>query len=425
MTILSKRAQEVSPSATLQITATAKRMVKEGKDVVAFGAGEPDFDTPEVIKAAAIAAIESGFTKYTPTSGIPELKEAISKKLKAGNGLDYAPASIVVSCGAKHSLYNVLQVLVDEADEVLIPVPYWVSYPEMVKLAGGKPVFVETTLADDFKIDPKILQKLCTPKTRVLILNSPSNPCGVVYRKPELQAIADFCVKNDIICISDEIYETIIFDGIEQVSIASLGPEIKKRTVTVNGFSKSYSMTGWRLGYLAASFEIAQAVSNIQDHSTSNPTSFAQKAALAAFSLDESFFSATRAKFQERRDYIIQRLDGMKKYLGDKKPEGAFYIFVDIKKTGLDSFSFASRLLEEKYVALIPGKPFGCDDYVRFSFATSLSRSSRRMNVLFPKSAFATNTPIVMPSCSILRAICFCTSRGRPIIPLSSKAVKP
>jgi aspartate aminotransferase len=374
---LSKRAKEVSPSATLQITATANRMVREGKDVIAFGAGEPDFDTPDVIKGAAIKAIQDGFTKYTPTSGIPELKEAISKKLKKDNRLDYPASSIIVSCGAKHSLYNVLQVLVEKGVEVLIPVPFWVSYPEMVKLAGGKAVFVRTSVKDDFKINPKTLEKYFTKKTKILILNSPSNPCGVVYRRDELEAIADFCVKHNIICISDEIYEKIIFDGIEHVSIASLSDRMKKLTVTVNGFSKSYSMTGWRLGYLAAEPEIVGAVSNLQDHSTSNPVSFAQKAALSAFTLGDDFFKNIAKKFQERRDVIISRLDKMKGRLGYKKPEGAFYIFCDISKTRMDSFTFAKRLLEERQVALIPGAPFGCDDYVRLSFATSMEKINK------------------------------------------------
>ena len=371
---LSRRAKEVSPSATLQITASAKRMIKEGKDVIAFGAGEPDFDTPDPIKNAAIAAIQSGFTKYTPTSGIPELKEAIARKLKADNGLEYNPSSVIVSCGAKHSIYNTIQVLVDEGDEVLIPIPYWVSYPEMVSLAGGKPVFIPTTLKEDFKINVNTLKKFLTKKTKILLLNSPSNPCGVVYRKGELEALAEFCVKNNIICISDEIYEKIIFDGIKHVSIASLSNKIKKLTVTVNGFSKSYSMTGWRLGYLAAEQEIVDAVSRIQDHSTSNPTSIVQKAALAALAMDNKFFDEIIVKFQERRDYIISRLDKMKDRIGYKKPEGAFYIFCDIKKTNMDSFTFAKRLLEEKFVAVIPGAPFGCRDYVRISFATSMEK---------------------------------------------------
>lgn len=373
---LSKRAREVSPSATLQITAAANRMVKEGKDVVAFGAGEPDFDTPDLIKQEAIKAIQAGFTKYTPTSGIVELKDAISKKLKKENNLEYPASSIIVSCGAKHSLYNTIQVLVDKGEEVLIPVPYWVSYPEMVKLAGGKPVFVQTKASEDFKINSKTLAKYLTKKTKILIVNSPSNPCGVVYRRAELTELADFCVKNNIYCISDEIYEKIIFDGIQQTSIASFSDKIKKLTITVNGFSKSFSMTGWRLGYLAAEPEIVSAISNLQDHSTSNPTSFVQKAALAAFSLDESFFQEIRKKFQERRDYITSRLDvpNLKKYLGYKKPEGAFYIFCDISKTKMGSFAFAKRLLEEAQVALIPGEPFGCDDYVRISFATSLEK---------------------------------------------------
>lgn len=370
---LSRRAREASPSATLQITAAAKRMAKEGKDVIGFGAGEPDFDTPQEIKASAIKAIQSGFTKYTPTSGIPELKEAIAKKLKDENGLDYPVSSIIVSCGAKHSLYNVIQALIDEGEEVLIPEPYWVSYPEMVKLAYGNPVFVKTTLEEDFKISPKKLEKYLSKKTKMLVLNSPSNPCGVVYRRDELKAIADFCVAHDILCISDEIYEKIMFDGIEHISIGSLSEKMKKLTITVNGFSKSFSMTGWRLGYLAAEEEIAKSISNIQDHSTSNPTSFVQKAALEAFSLGPEFFRGIKETFQERRDYIVSRLDRIPA-LSYKKPEGAFYVFINISRTGMDSFTFSKKLLEEKYVALIPGGPFGFDDYVRISFATSMEK---------------------------------------------------
>lgn len=376
---LSKRIAQISPSATLQITAAANKMAKEGKDVVAFGAGEPDFDTPDEIKAAAIEAIKSGFTKYTPTTGIPELKEAVAKKLKTENGLDYPASSIVVSCGAKHSLYNVLQVLLNEGDEVLVPAPYWVSYPEMVRLAGGVPVFVKTSFQSDLKTTPVELARYLTKKTKVLILNSPSNPSGAVYRREELRALAGFCVENNLYCLSDEIYEKIIFDGIEHVSIASFSPEIKKRTITVNGFSKSYSMTGWRLGYLAAEPEIVSAVSNLQDHSTSNPSSISQKAGLAAFSLGEIFFDEVRKKFQERRDTITSRLDGMGR-LGYKRPEGAFYIFCDIKKTKMDSMTFAKRLLEEQHVALIPGAAFGCDDCVRISFATSMEKIKKGMD---------------------------------------------
>jgi aspartate aminotransferase len=253
-------------------------------------------------------------------------------------------------------------------------VPYWVSYPEMVKLAGGKTVFVATEASRDFKFTARDLEKYVTPRTRLLILNSPSNPCGVVYGKDEQKAIADFCVKHKIYCISDEIYEKIMFDGLTPVSIASLSPEMKKLTVTVNGFSKSYAMTGWRLGYLAAEPEIASAISNLQDHATSNPTSFAQKGAVAAFGLDAAFFKGIREKFEERRNVIVGRLDKMKGILSYKKPEGAFYFFIDISKTGLDSFAFSKRLLEEALVAVIPGKPFGCDSWIRVSFATSLEK---------------------------------------------------
>jgi aspartate aminotransferase len=371
---LSRRVQKVSASPTLQITAAAKRLAQGGKDVVAFGAGEPDFDTPETIKAAACKALQEGFTKYTPTSGIPELKEAISRKLRTENGLEYPASSIVVSCGAKHSLYNVFQVLLDEGDEVIVPVPFWVSYPEMVKLAGGTPVFVAGPRDGDFKVTPGLIKKHLTKKTKVLIINSPSNPCGVVYAREELRALADLCLEHGLYCVSDEIYEKILFDGLSPVSMASFSPEIKKRTVTVNGFSKSYSMTGWRLGYLAAEPLIAEAVSNLQDHSTSNPTSFVQKAALAAFDLPQDFFLDVRRKFQERRDYIITRLDGLKGKIGYIKPQGAFYIFCDISATGLDSFAFTKRLLEEELVAVIPGAPFGCDDFIRISFATGMEK---------------------------------------------------
>ncbi len=369
---ISTRAQAVSPSATLQITSRAKSMRKSGIDVVNFAAGEPDFDTPQPIKDAAIKAINDGFTKYTPSIGIPELKSRIVKKLKDENGLDYSPEQIVVSCGAKHSLFNLIQALVNKGDQVIIPTPYWVSYTEMVKLAQGKPVVLETNQKGGYKIDVEKLKKKINSSTKLLILNSPSNPAGIVYSKQELQKIANVCVANKILVISDEIYEKIIFDGLEHVSLASLNKDIYDLTITVNGMSKSFSMTGWRIGYFAGPQEIVDAVKKIQDHSTSCPVSISQKAALVALDMDSDYYSSIKVKFQERRDFIIQYLDEkLKEFVSYIKPQGSFYIFVNIAKTKLGSFDFAKRLLEESYVAVIPGSPFGCNSWIRISFATS------------------------------------------------------
>lgn len=370
---ISSRVQSVNPSATLQITARAKSMCKEGIDVVNFGAGEPDFDTPQTIKDAAIKAINDGFTKYTPSSGIPELKERIAKKLKEENKLPYSPEEIVVSCGAKHSLFNIFQVLLEKNNQVIIPSPYWVSYPEMVKLAGAKPVILETKQKNGFKIDIDKLKKKINASSKLLIINSPSNPAGVVYLKEELQQIAQVCVENKLFVISDEIYEKIIFDNLEFISLGSLGSQIKDLTLTVNGVSKSFSMTGWRIGYFAGPKEIVDAAATLQDHSTSCPTSISQKAALAALDLKSDFFLQIQSKFQERRDFIVSYIDEkLSEFVSYVKPQGAFYIFVNIAKAKLDSFEFARRLLEESYVAVIPGEAFGCPSWIRISFATSL-----------------------------------------------------
>jgi len=380
---ISSRAQSISPSATLAITARAKKMRKEGIDVVNFGAGEPDFDTPAVVKEAAIKAINDGFTKYTPSSGTPELKEAIAKKFKEENGIDYSPQEIVVSCGAKHSIYNIIQVLVDKGDQVLIPSPYWVSYPEMVKLAGGKAVILDTKYKDGFKIEIEKLKKKINASTRLLILNFPSNPAGVVYSREELEAITQICFENNVYVLSDEIYEKIIFDSLSFVSPASLKPEFKERVITVNGMSKSFSMTGWRIGYFGAPQEIADAAGRLQDHSTSNPTSISQKAALAAFGLGPEYFKDIQSKFQERRDYIVSCLDEkLKDFVGYVKPSGAFYIFINIAKTKLDSMVFAQRFLEEAHVAVIPGGSFGCDSWIRMSFAASMEEIKKGMQRL-------------------------------------------
>lgn len=368
----SEKIMMVEPSVTLAITSKAKAMLKEGKDVIILAAGEPDFDTPEVIKESAIKAIQAGFTKYTPAAGTVSLKEAICNKLKNDNGLEYKPANIVVSCGAKHSLYNLFQVVCTPGDEVLIIAPFWLSYPEMVKLAGGKPVIVQTKKENNFKVTPEEISSKITPKTKVIILNSPSNPAGVVYDKRDLEKIAEICVKNNILMVSDEIYEKILFDGKEHISIASVSPEAKENTVIVNGVSKSYSMTGWRIGYISASEEIVKKVSTLQSHSTSNPCSISQVAAETALKADLNEELVKNSKmFQERRDLLLKEFEGEERIV-PLKPSGAFYLFCDISKTGLDSVTFANKLLEEEKTAVIPGKPFGADGYIRISFATDM-----------------------------------------------------
>ncbi len=378
---LSARLKKINPSSTLAITSKVKKLKSEGKDVVNLASGEPDFDTPDFIKEAAIEAIRSGFTKYTPTTGIPELKKLICEKFKKDNSLEYSPNQIVVSCGAKHSIFNALLVLVNRQDEVLIPSPYWVSYPEMVNLCEGTPRFIKTLPENNFKITAKVLEKHINSKTKVIILNSPSNPTGCVYSLDELKEIAKICVAKKIFVISDEIYEKLIYDGLKHVSIACINKDIYELTITVNGLSKSYAMTGWRIGYLAAPADIVDAISNLQDHSTSNPTSISQKAAQAALTAADDFSKKICQEFKERRDFCISRLKGMEK-IGYCLPRGAFYIFCDISKTGIDSLTFAERLLEEAYVSLIPGKGFGMDDHVRISFATSSEELEKGMNRL-------------------------------------------
>ena len=370
---LSERIKKVSPSSTLAITAKAKILKSEGRDILSFAAGEPDFDTPDFIKNAAIEAIKAGFTKYTPTTGTPDLKKAIVAKFKKDNALSFTPEQIVVSCGAKHSIYNTLLALVSKGDEVLIPSPYWVSYPEMVYLCEGSPRFIQALPENNFKITAKELENNITPKTKVLILNSPSNPTGCVYGLAQLKEIAKICVAKKIFVVSDEIYEKIIFDNLKHSSIASLGNDIYDLTITVNGLSKSYSMTGWRIGYLGAAPDIVEAISKIQDHSTSNPNSIAQKASVAALNAPDDFSKNMCQEFQKRRDYCLERLKKIEK-LKVVIPQGAFYIFCDISQTGLDSLTFANRLLEEASVAVIPGAGFGKDDYVRISFATGIEQ---------------------------------------------------
>jgi aspartate aminotransferase len=380
-TRLSERIRKIHPSTTLAITSKAKKLKSEGKDIVNFAAGEPDFDTPDFIKDAATEALRSGFTKYTPTTGIPELKKLISEKFKRDNSLSYAPEQIIVSCGAKHSIFNTLMALVARNEEVIIPVPYWVSYPEMVGLCEGKARFIKTCADNSFKATPEEIKKHVSPKTRALILNSPSNPTGCVYAIEELKRIAEICIAKKIFVLSDEIYEKLIYDGLRHESIASLGKEIYDLTITVNGLSKSHSMTGWRIGYLGAPQDVASAISNLQDHTTSNPTSIAQYAAVAALSAPDDFSKSLCAEFQRRRDYCIERLKNIPR-LKYVVPKGAFYIFCDISRTNIDSAAFAKNLLEEKYVALIPGDGFGMDTHVRISFATSIEQIKKGMDRL-------------------------------------------
>lgn len=378
-TRLSERLKKINPSTTLVITSKAKKLKSEGKDIINFAAGEPDFDTPEFIKSAAIEAINAGFTKYTPTTGIPELKKIICEKLDKDNSLRYSPSQIVVSCGAKHSIFNTLAVLLKSGDEVLIPSPFWVSYPEIVNFCEATPVFIKTQAENNFKINVKDLEKHITAKTKVFILNSPSNPAGSVYNRDEIKAIADICVSKKIFVISDEIYEKIIFDNLKHVSIAGTGEDIYDLTVTINGLSKSYAMTGWRVGYLAGPQDIVDAVSKLQDHTTSNPASISQKAAVAALEAQEDFVKGMALEFQKRRDYCVSRLSKIKK-ISFVKPQGAFYIFCNISKIRLDSLTFANRLLEESYVAVIPGAAFGRDDYMRISFAAGIKQLEIGLN---------------------------------------------
>jgi aspartate aminotransferase len=368
---ISARAAQLTPSLTLSIDSKAKAMKAEGIDVCGFGAGEPDFDTPDHIKAAAIAALEAGFTKYTPSAGIPELRQAIAEKLEADNQLTYRASQIVVSSGAKHSCYNAILATCQPGDEVLIPSPYWVSYPDMVRLAGADPVIVPTTERNGWKMRASDFENAMTPRTKMLILNSPGNPTGSVYTREELEAIVEVAAEEDIYILSDEIYEKLVYDDTKHVSIASLSPEAYGLTITVNGFSKAYAMTGWRLGYMAAPEAVAKAVDNIQSHSTSHPCSFAQKGAIAALKGDQQPLADMRDEFSMRRDYMYDRITKIPNITA-VKPLGAFYILVNISQLGLSSQNFADRLLSKANVAVVPGAAFGDDRTVRLSYATSI-----------------------------------------------------
>jgi aspartate aminotransferase len=367
----SDRVQNLTPSLTLTIDAKAKAMKAEGLDVIGFGAGEPDFDTPEHIKAAAMGSLDAGFTKYTPAAGIPELRSAVSDKLKADNNLIYDPSQIVVTCGAKHACYNALLATINPGEEVLIPAPYWLSYPEMVRLVGGDPIIVPTKAENHYKLTPDLFLEHMSPMTRMVIINSPGNPTGSVYTENELAALAEVALDEDILILSDEIYEKLIYGNNKHVSVASFSSEVYQRTLTINGFSKPYAMTGWRLGYVAAPAAIAKNIESLQSHSTSNPTSFAQKGALAAYRGPQDCVEEMVKEYDARRLKTLELLDGISK-LSYVKPDGAFYVLVNIDQTGYDSTEFAEKLLEEQKVAVVPGVAFGDDKTIRLSYATSM-----------------------------------------------------
>jgi aspartate aminotransferase len=378
---LAARVSQVTPSITLAIAAKAKAMKAEGIDVCSFSAGEPDFDTPAHIKAAAAKALDEGKTKYGPAAGEPKLREAIAHKLKHDNGLNYKAENVLVTNGGKHSLYNLIVALIDPGDEVIIPSPYWLSYPEMVTLVGGKSVIVETDASTGYKITPEQLKKAITPKTKLFVLNSPSNPTGMVYTPGEIKALAQVIVDADIYVVSDEIYEKILYDGAEHISIGSLGEEIFSRTLISSGFAKGYSMTGWRLGYLAGPVEIIKAASTIQGHSTSNVCTFAQYGAIAALESSQDCVEEMRQAFAKRRQVMFARLNAIPG-LSTAKPDGAFYLFPDISKTGLKSLEFCDAFLAEHQVALIPGVAFGADKNVRLSYATDMTTIEKGMDRL-------------------------------------------
>ncbi len=385
---LAERVTKIQPSPTLAIDAKAKALKAQGVDIVGFGAGEPDFDTPSNIKEAAKRAIDAGFTTYTPVGGTDELKDAIIAKMKRDHGLEYAREEISVACGAKHSLYNISQALIQEGDEVIIPAPYWVSYPDQVVLAGGKPVFIDTDETSGFKITPEQLEKAVTGRTRALILNSPCNPTGASYSAEELRAIGQVCLKHDFLIISDDIYERLIYDGLTFGNIVQALPELKGRTIVVNGVSKTYAMTGWRIGYACGPKELMGAMTKMQSQSTSNPTSIAQKAAIEALNGPQDAVAAMAVEFDKRRNYIVERLNAMPG-VTCFKATGAFYVFPNFSGVYGKSFNgrainnssdFAAYLLEEAKVAIVPGVAFGADKYARLSYASSMENIRKGMD---------------------------------------------
>ena len=368
---LAARVQQVTPSMTLAISAKAKEMKTEGLDICSFSAGEPDFDTPAHIREAAKQALDSGKTRYGPAAGEPQLRRAIATKLRTDNNLPYNPENIIVTNGGKHSLYTLIMATVEPGDEVLIPAPYWVSYPEMVKLAGGTPIIIPATIKNDYKITPEQLQQAITPKTKFLIFNSPSNPTGMVYSPDEVKALAEVVLANDIWVVADEIYEKILYDGAQHLSIGAVSDAMFERTIVSNGFAKAYAMTGWRRGYLAGPVELIDAANTLQSQSTSNVCTFAQYGAIAALESPQDCVETMRQAFAKRRTAMIDAVNSIPG-LSCVVPNGAFYLFIDISKTGLRSLDFCTRLLNEKYVAAIPGVAFGADDAIRVSYATDL-----------------------------------------------------
>jgi len=366
---LADRLDGIAPSMTLAISAKAKELQAKGLDVCGFGTGEPDFDTPEHIKRAAIQALERGETKYAAVEGIAKLRSAIARKLAVDNQLTYQPGQIQVSAGAKQVLYNLMMALLNPGDEVLIPAPYWLSYPEMVRLASGVPVVLETSESRGFKVTAEQLDAAITPRTRLLVIASPSNPTGIMYSPSELRALAEVIVERDILVISDEIYEKLIYGDVPFASIASLNEDVYTRTITVNGFSKAYAMTGWRLGYAAGPQAIIDAANIVQSHSLSNVTTFAQYGAIAALEGDQSAVEVMRQAFAERREIIYQGISAIPG-ITCVRPDGAFYVFPSIEASGLDSMTFSRRFLEEEQVAVVPGRSFGSDQHIRFSYAT-------------------------------------------------------
>lgn len=368
---LASRVNQVTPSLTLAIDSLAKEMKKNGEDVCSFSAGEPDFDTPTHIKAAAKKALDEGKTRYGPAAGEPGLRKAIAEKLLRDNQLAYNADNVIVTNGGKQSLYNLIMALIEAGDEVIIPAPYWLSYPEMVTLAGGTSVIVNTSLENQYKITPEQLEAAITPKTKLFVFNSPSNPTGIVYTPEEIAALAKIVVEKDILVVSDEIYEKILYDGAIHRSIASFGPEIFQRSIISNGFAKAFSMTGWRVGYIAGPVEIVKAMTKIQSHSTSNVCTFAQYGAIAALASPQDCIEEMVKAFSERRQYILERVRSLPG-LNCPTPNGAFYVFIDISQTGLKSQDFCQKLLETQKVAAIPGIAFGADDCIRLSYATDL-----------------------------------------------------
>lgn len=376
---ISKKASAISPSPTLAIDSKFKEMKKEGIPVVGFGAGEPDFNTPENIKNAGIEAIKNNITKYTPASGTLELKAAVCQKLKRDTGLEYSTSNIVISNGGKHSLTNTFTCICDPGDEIILPAPYWVSYPEMIKLADAVPVIIEGAEENNFKFTAEQLESAITPKTRALVLNTPSNPTGMVYTKDELEKIAEIAVKNNIYIIFDEIYEKLVYEG-EHTNIATLGDEIRDLTIIVNGLAKTYAMTGWRIGFVAANKKLAKAMGNIQSHATSNPNSIAQAAAVEALNGDQSIIETMKKTYIERRDYMVDKINSIDG-LSCKTPHGAFYVFMNVKdvlnkehygKMINTANELCQDILDRALVALVPSEGFGVDGYVRLSYATSM-----------------------------------------------------